>query len=377
MGLITEEVEANLCGSNINYYEDLGYDIPRRKDKQGRLKVQRGTKLKVKVYDLPSGSNVAVQVKCDGCGKILNISYNRYTTLNRDGLYYCHKCVMKLYSGQNHGNWNPEKTDEERIIQRNYPEYVEFTKRVLARDNYTCRCCGKRNTKLFAHHLNGYHWYVEGRIDDSNAIALCEECHKAFHNLYGRKNNTKEQFEEWIGCSIESFETYKNDLVMARKIFCIEENKIYDSVDDLHKKWGAPRSQIYYVCNHKTSYRKIIENNELKIRTCNYQTVCGKHLLWYDEYLNMSEEDIQDFLNKNVKSFYKKVICITTGKVFETIADAKRYYNLTVDISGCCKGRIKHAGKLPSGKKLQWMYYDDYLKTLENEQEELSDENIA
>ena len=33
MGLISEYVEVGLGGKNVKYYEDLGYEIPRRKDK--------------------------------------------------------------------------------------------------------------------------------------------------------------------------------------------------------------------------------------------------------------------------------------------------------------------------------------------------------
>ena len=33
MGLISEYVEIKLGGRNIKYYENLGYEIPRRKDK--------------------------------------------------------------------------------------------------------------------------------------------------------------------------------------------------------------------------------------------------------------------------------------------------------------------------------------------------------
>ena len=67
--LETKEIEVILSGSNIRHYEDLNYEIPRIKDDHYRLIVPKGTKIIVKVKDLPKGSNIMVDVKCDYCGK--------------------------------------------------------------------------------------------------------------------------------------------------------------------------------------------------------------------------------------------------------------------------------------------------------------------
>ena len=69
---------------------------------------------------------------------------------------------------------------------------------VFKRDNYTCRCCGKDTHNNVSHHLDGYNWCIEKRLDVDNGVTLCESCHKEFHSIYGYGNNTKEQFEEWI-----------------------------------------------------------------------------------------------------------------------------------------------------------------------------------
>lgn len=79
---------------------------------------------------------------------------------------------------------------------------------LFERDGYICQCCGNKSgkgnpIKLNAHHLNGYHWCKEERYDINNGVTLCEYCHDAkyigsFHNIYGRKNNTREQFEEFL-----------------------------------------------------------------------------------------------------------------------------------------------------------------------------------
>ena len=54
-----------------------------------------------------------------------------------------------------------------------------------------------------------------------------------------------------------------------------------------------------------------------------------------------------------------KVICITTGKIFDCITDAGNYYKCN-NIVPCCKEKRKYAGKLQDGTKLQWKYLKDY-----------------
>ena len=54
----------------------------------------------------------------------------------------------------------------------------------------------------------------------------------------------------------------------------------------------------------------------------------------------------------------KKVTCITTGKVFNTLKQAAEYYNINNDISECCRGKRNSCGKLPDGTPLKWKYYE-------------------
>lgn len=57
----------------------------------------------------------------------------------------------------------------------------------------------------------------------------------------------------------------------------------------------------------------------------------------------------------------KKVICITTGKIFNCINDAAKYYNIKSpsNITACCSETYK------SCNGLIWMYYEDYLKDID------------
>ena len=208
--LLSKEVEVNVFSSNVPYYESLGYKIPRYKNDRGKLKIKKGTKIIVKVEDLPKRSGVKIKAKCDKCGKEYYIAYGNYIKQNHNGKIYCKHCFCTVLlsgenngmygrTGENHPNWDSSKTDEERENGRSNNCYINFTNNVFKRDKYTCQCCGdNKGHNLNAHHLDGWNWCIDKRFDIDNGVTLCESCHKEFHSIYGYGNNTKEQFEDFI-----------------------------------------------------------------------------------------------------------------------------------------------------------------------------------
>jgi len=69
MLILPQEVEIKLNSRNIKHYEDLGYSIPRRKDKYGEITVPRGATIIVNVEDLLPSSQAMVKCLCDYCLK--------------------------------------------------------------------------------------------------------------------------------------------------------------------------------------------------------------------------------------------------------------------------------------------------------------------
>lgn len=58
----------------------------------------------------------------------------------------------------------------------------------------------------------------------------------------------------------------------------------------------------------------------------------------------------------------RKVLCITTGEIFDCLKDGADKYNTRNScISSCCTGRQKTAGKLKDGTKLKWKYLNESL----------------
>lgn len=350
IGIIDKNVEIKLSNKMIPYYRKLGYHIPKSTEKYKSNCVTKGTSINVKISDISKGSHVPIHVICDNCEKEYKIPYKQYYKENRNGKVFCHSCANTLFiSGENHGNWNFDKTVEERQDERKYPEYTEFVKKVLIRDNYICRVCGvkiNKDTQAAVHHLDGYNWSIEKRIDVSNGICLCGKCHESFHSIYGYGNNTKEQFEEWIGFPLKNLDC-NNVIPPTKKIYCIEDDKIYNSTKEICDLLGVNAGQVNICCNMNYPNRKVLK---------------GKHYLKLSDYEKMSKDDIKQYLcNKQ----FKPVYCITTKETFKSIAEATRKYNANMEgIIKCCKNIGKYSsGKHPkTGEKLYWMYLDDYTK---------------
>lgn len=138
-------------------------------------------------------------VKCYICGKDF---YKIKSQAERSEKHFCSENCKHEYQkglvGELNPQYNPNLTDEERIVNRDYLEYTNWRDEVYKRDDYTCQKCGQRKGDINAHHLDGYHWDKEHRTDINNGVTLCVSCHKSFHKTYGNHDNTKEQYEEWI-----------------------------------------------------------------------------------------------------------------------------------------------------------------------------------
>ena len=135
-----------------------------------------------------------IKVRCKKCGRVWEMSPIKLLYAGQG----CSSCYRKECVGENHPNWNPNKTQDERILERHYMEYYDFVNKVFERDNYICQITGQVGGALVVHHLNGYNWDIENRTNVDNGITLSKEIHKKFHKIYGYGDNTKEQFLDFV-----------------------------------------------------------------------------------------------------------------------------------------------------------------------------------
>lgn len=121
----------------------------------------------------------------------------------KSGLIKSCGCYLKdVWSGPNNNKYNPLLSDEDRKnnIENRYVKdknYWNFINKVLKRDIYTCQVTGQEGGQLVIHHIYNWHSHRNLRYDINNGVTLSKSIHILFHKLYGYKNNTKEQFEEF------------------------------------------------------------------------------------------------------------------------------------------------------------------------------------
>lgn len=113
---------------------------------------------------------------------------------------------------------------------------------------------------------------------------------------------------------------------------------------------------------HRLVAFMFIENNEPLLKTQinhideNKTNNCVENLEWCtNEYNN----NYGNCLKRN-KYLSKKVICITTGEIFESTIEAEIKTGISHgNISSCCNKKLKSAEKDENGNKLVWKYLEE------------------
>lgn len=107
--------------------------------------------------------------------------------------------------GKDHHRWKANLTAEDRR-RRNSSETREWAKTIYKRDDYRCQISLRRGGELVAHHLNAWASFPDQRFNTDNGMTLYKPIHVLFHSLYGRGQNTRAQFDEFVKrCRAEEF----------------------------------------------------------------------------------------------------------------------------------------------------------------------------
>ena len=216
---------------------------------------------------------------------------------------------------------------------------------------------GYSNNKHFFNAIEKYGWdNFQHEILFENftkeEAKLMEQCYIALYNSY------------------DSDKGYNNSLGGEGTYGFKPSSKTRKKLSEIHKKnWEDPK----YREKMKERNKKMWENPERKEK----QKEASKKMWENPEYRkNMSIKSKERWGNPEYQEKMKKaneiakmkrskkVICLTTNKVFESIKDAGEFYNIknSSHIGACCKDKRKYCGKLKNGEVLKWMLYDEYLK---------------
>nr|DAY73205.1 MAG TPA: NinG recombination protein [Caudoviricetes sp.] len=81
--------------------------------------------------------------------------------------------------------------------QMNDPRWVERSREIMKRDDFTCQLCGKSHTKLNVHHIR----YIKGKdywdYPDELLMTVCENCHQKIHGKY-KANLTNKSVNKFV-----------------------------------------------------------------------------------------------------------------------------------------------------------------------------------
>jgi hypothetical protein len=164
--------------------------------------INRGKKLseehKRKISESEKGKKVSEETrrKLSEIGKIKN--KGRISWIK--GKHHTEETRRKMSNsrkGKKTWNWKGGITPINERIRKGI-ECRLWRESVFARDNWTCQKTGIKGGKLHAHHINNFADFPESRTSIENGITLSDKAHKEFHKIYGVKNNTREQLEEFL-----------------------------------------------------------------------------------------------------------------------------------------------------------------------------------
>ena len=142
------------------------------------------------------------KVKCD-CGKEKVVAYHSLIKGDTKSCGCLRSEVSKSQCGEKHYAWKGGG-DLKSLKQRSSSLYKNWRKQVLDFYNHRCIKC-KAETNLVAHHIFSFHDNPDKRLQLSNGLCFCRECHADFHRKHGKTNNNYTQLLNFLHGSVFSF----------------------------------------------------------------------------------------------------------------------------------------------------------------------------
>lgn len=182
--------------------------------------------------------------------------------------------------------------------------------------DFTCDLYDVKGEELNAHHLDSWHDNEENRFKLDNLVCLSKAAHKTFHNIYGGKNSTKQQYKEFKE-QIENFKQTKQALFLII---------------------GCPASGKSWVCNQLKDKLNYVSYDNINKNYHIYELLKNNSKpLLYDPTIKVST-----FIKRYSHLFNVRLIVITEDK--DVIAE--RMLNRGGKITNTLDRRIKRMSDL-------------------------------
>lgn len=312
-------------------------------------------------YIYSKGVNKKVKMKCPDCGYIKNMLING---LNNNG-FSCPKC--------GDGVSYPEKFMYNVLDQLSF----KFEKEIIFDwskniNHFNKKLSGNKiydfyiplfNCIIEVHGLQHYEEFVR---NNKSRILLEEQENDRIKEQIAIQNGV--EYYVIIDCRKSGLEYIRNNILNSRLANLFDLSKI----DWLKCHQFACNNLVKVMCTLWNSGKTLKELScvfKLGRSTVRKYLKQGTNLEWCN--YNAKKEMIKNGKNAN-PSNKRKVICINTNEVFDSISKSAKHYNLyTRYIIQCCKGKINFYGKHPDiGCRLKWMYYDDWQMLTDDEKQQ-------
>lgn len=184
----------------------------------------------------------------------------------------------------------------------------------------------------------------------SSVKGACNKNKNGIPSTYGKNNNGErlwwawyEEYEKGNYIYDDKFHDMKRvTSSKCRKIICITTGEIFAS------------SRHAQNCTGKSTITNNIKDDIILV-------IDELEFMFYDDYIKNIDviETLNRYNPQNAKHSHKQVVCLNTNSIFKSCKDASEWCK--GDVSRCCKGKLKTAGKHPeTGERLRWMYYEDF-----------------
>ena len=303
-------------------------------------------------YKYTQSSGQRVDWICSNCGNI--IKNKLINNINQHGLF-CPKCSDKLPY--------PEKfvfNVLQQLLKDDFIYQLSKTNFKWCKD-YRYDFYFKVNNESYIAETNGLQHYQKQGRKDARTVEE-EQQNDRLKKQLALQNGIKPENYIVIDCKESTLKWIKDHILSSRL------NDIFDlsKIDWLQCHEFACSSLVKKVCSYWINgihnITKIIEITKLSRATVRTYLKQGSEI-WnkcnYDP-----KKEYEKSLSNIQKINKKQVVCLNNKKVFKSIREAAKYFNMksACGISFCCKNKQVHSGVDSSTEEcLQWQYYDDYL----------------
>lgn len=174
---------------------------------------------------------------------------------------------------------------------------------------------------------------------------------------------------------IQKLDKYKKEIALENSIknYVIIDSR-YSNINYIRKMiYNSELNKIFDLSKIDWDECEKFALNSLVKETCNLWNGGIKSIKEISKIMNLSQQTVRKYLKKGTKiklcNFIpsepkRKIININYQYVFNSLTEACKNFKIknTGNVSNCCQGKSKSAGKHPiTGEPLKWMYYDDFI----------------